>query len=94
MIAITVSARQSDRAEEVIRARARERVEPHAREIAADEPTSVGVIVDTGHDQTEHEHRDGVARRLRPEDAASAPAPVMHERADQSENRRRGPQRE
>src|SRR5262245_22335101 len=73
-------------ADEVIHALAFERVEPHAGEIPAGKSARVRGVVDARHQQAEHEQRDRVPGRFGANEAASAAAAVVDERAEQAED--------
>ena len=55
--------------------------------VAAEEPAGVREVVDARHDQAEDEHDDRLSLRLCVDQAAAALAAVVHERAEQAEDR-------
>ena len=72
----------------MIHAFAFQRIQPHPRNVAAHEAAGVRGVVNSRHDEAEHAHRQRIAERFGAYEAAAAAATVIHQRAEQAEDRR------
>ena len=88
MIAMSVATRQHEGDHHVIDALRLERIEEHAREVAAEEAAGVRVVVDAGEDQPKTPMNERVLQAGLRCVAAAGAAAVVHGGAEQAEDRR------